>query len=124
MRDQIREHIIALERRRCEAITECAKPVLDEVLADDYVHIHGTGRVDNKAGFIASIMQRPRRVERGELTIRLYGEVAVITGEQINYMPDANGRAATGTMNLVTQVLHYDGTRWRFVSFHLCALPK
>ncbi len=122
MSEQVREQIIALERRRCEAIAERAMPALDEILADDYVHVHGTGKVDNKAGFIANIMQRPRGVERGELTVRLYGEVAVVTGEQMNYLPAADGLTSARTVNLVTQVLHHDGTRWRFVSFHLCTL--
>lgn len=116
----MREQIVALERRRCEAISGCSRPVLEEILAEDYVHVHGTGKIDDKAEFIANIMQRPRRVERGELTVRLYGDVAVVTGEQINYMLSADGVNATRSVNVVTQVLRHDGTRWRYVSFHLC----
>jgi hypothetical protein len=68
--EQVRAQIVALEQRRCEAIGSGDARTLALILDDEYIHVHGTGKVDTKGGFIANVMQRPRRTERGELTVR------------------------------------------------------
>ena len=119
-----REQIITAEQERCDAISHGDAHKLGQLLADDYVHIHGTGKVDSKAGFIANIVEHPRRTERGELTVRLYGEVAVVTGEQYNYMtgPEPTAPPSRST-NYVTQVVRHWKGRWQFVSFQLTPIP-
>jgi ketosteroid isomerase-like protein len=115
-----REQIVAAEHERCDAINQGDAHKLGELLAEDYVHVHGTGKVDTKAGFIANIVEHPRRTERGELTVRVYGQVAVVTGEQYNYIPSTEPSAApTRTTNVVTQVVRYSNGRWQFISFQL-----
>ena len=114
-----RGQIIAQEQRRCEAIEKGDAKVLSELLSDDYVHVHGTGKVDTKAGFIAGIQQRPRKSDRGELTVRVYGNIAIMTGEQINYMQASASQAPGKSVNYVTQVLRRAGDRWQYVSFQL-----
>jgi hypothetical protein len=116
----VRAQILALEHRRCEAIATGNAQVLSELLADDYVHVHGTGKVDTKSGFISNIREHPRKTERGELTVRIYGDIAVVTGEQFNYMqPAAAGQTPNKTNNYVTQVLRRVSGRWQYVSFQL-----
>ncbi len=119
-----REQIVAAEQERCEAITHGDAHKLGELLAEDYVHIHGTGKVDSKAGFIANIVEHPRRTERGELTVRVYGQIAVVTGEQYNYLPSAaEPTTPVRTTNYVTQVVRYSDGRWQFISFQLTPIP-
>lgn len=112
-----RAQIVALEQQRCDAITRGDVTLLSSVLADDYVHVHGTGRIDTKAGFVANVQQHPRRTQRGELSIRFYSDVAVVTGEQVN-ITDGVPAAAT-----VTQVLQRDHGKWLFESFQLTFKP-
>jgi hypothetical protein len=116
---EARGQIVALEQQRCEAIGTGDGKTLSELLDEAYVHVHGTGKVDTKAGFIANILAHPRRTERGELTVRLYGDIAVVTGEQFNYMQTDQSKAPTKTSNYVTQVLRRTGRQWRYVSFQL-----
>jgi phosphoserine phosphatase len=53
----------ALEQRRLAALKDRDAAALQSVLADDYVHIHSTGRVDDRAAFIKGTLERPRRSE-------------------------------------------------------------
>ncbi len=116
-----RQELLALEHQRCIAIGTADVAVLEKLLADDYVHVHGTAKVDDKTGFIAGIKQRPRVTERGELTIRVYGDTAVITGEQINRMQTPQGERIVS--NYVTQVALKTRNGWRYVSFQLTPKP-
>jgi ketosteroid isomerase-like protein len=92
---------------------------LQAVLADDYIHIHSTGRVDDRAAFIKNTLDRPRRSERGPLLIRVYGELAVMTGEQTNQSVNADGSVGAGQRFIVTQVAHLDKGAWRLVSMQV-----
>ena len=58
-------------------------------------------------------------IERGDLTIRRIGDVAIVVGPITNHLknPDGSSRLQTGT---VTQVLRLtDDGAWRFVNFQL-----
>ena len=114
-----RAQLVALEQRRCEAIGSGDAQTLAILLDDEYVHVHGTGKIDNKAGFIANIMQHPRQTQRGELTVRLYGDIAIVTGEQFNTIQADSGKAPERTRNYVTQVLRRIGGQWKYLSFQL-----
>jgi len=109
----------ALEQRRLAALKDRDAKALQAVLADDYIHIHSTGRVDDRAAFIKGTLERPRRSERGALSIRVYGELAVITGEQTNQSVNADGSAGTSTRFIATQVAHREHSGWRFVSMQV-----
>ena len=102
-----------LEQRRCEAITNGDRKALTTILSPDYVHVHATGKIDDREGFISGVEQRPRRSERGAITIRSFGDVAVLVGEQINHMGGEVVAAAT------TQVAARTDQGWRFVSMQV-----
>lgn len=107
-----------LEQERIAAIAAGDASTLGKVLADDYVHVHGTGHVDDKTGFIKSIVERPRQSTRGPLTIRVYGDMAVITGEQVNRSVNAD-KSVTSTTYVATQVARRVEGQWRLVSMQL-----
>ena len=54
------------------------------MLSDDYTHVHGAGNVDDRHGFIQGILSHPRTVRRGSISVRLYGGVAILLGDQVN----------------------------------------
>ena len=80
--DTVRDEIIALEKRRCVALTSGNIEAVRELMADDLVHIHGNGAMDDKAGYLKGVETRYvfHRIERGDLNIRVYGDVAVVIG--------------------------------------------
>lgn len=92
------------------------------MLSDDYIHVHMTGKVDDREGHLEAVSSRPRRTERGELLVRIYGDVAVITGELTNHMTGSDGQP-TATRAYCHEVAARDGGRdWRFVSIQLTPL--
>jgi ketosteroid isomerase-like protein len=77
-----RREIEALEAKRCAALVAGDVGILSELLADDLVHVHGGGSVDDRAGYLAGVAERFvfHAVERGPLNIRIFGDVAIVTG--------------------------------------------
>ncbi len=80
--DTVRDEIMGLERCRCAALTSGDIAGLRNLMAEDLVHIHGNGAIDDKAGYLKGVETKYvfHRVERGELNIRVYADVAVVIG--------------------------------------------
>ncbi|WP_316169028.1 MULTISPECIES: nuclear transport factor 2 family protein [unclassified Bradyrhizobium] len=113
MQDDVRE-LIALERRRCHAISIGDVETLRTILAGDYVHVHANGKIDDLVGHLEAIRRRPRKPSPGDLLVRCYGNAAVVIGEQEN-------QGALPDQALIAQQVaarSSDG-RWRFVSMML-----
>ena len=123
-RDQgtLRAEVMEAEKRRCKATLEQDVNALRDILADDYIHVAGNGQWMGKQRYLDWVVELPRNHERGELTIRGYGDVAVITGELKNtlQMPDGDRSYLT----YVTQVAHKLDGAWRFVSFHITPMQS
>lgn len=111
--------ICALESRRCDLISQGDIRGLAELMTDDYVHVHATGRVDDKTAALKSFESMPRRCSRGELVVRLMGDVAVVVGPQVNIMPRGDDVPQESTLT-VTTVLRREDDGWRMASFHGC----
>lgn len=114
-----------LEAARCRALAANDFAALDALLADDLVHIHTTGMVETKAQYLAGAQNRIQflSAERGELNVRVYGDVAVATGP----LDQAIRMRATGQErrleSITTQVWRKTGGRWLICSFHACVAP-
>jgi uncharacterized protein (TIGR02246 family) len=118
---QDRAAIAALEQRRQAALIAVDLAALDELFADDLIHVHSTGLMHDKAALLRHI-ERKRgfvAIERGPLVIRIVGDVAVMTGPLINTMRAPDGEGETTMHAFVTQVLRRFETGWRFTHFHL-----
>ena len=115
-----REDLELLEAERCRAISELDLGTLDRLLAPELTHTHVTGRTQGKAEYLAGLAGRPRRTTRADLTIRLYGEVAIMTGSLLNEFPSPEGRTApsppTSTLQ-ATQVWVRSEEGWRLAAF-------
>ena len=119
MADDRRDVLRAEERRRA-ALVAVDMATLDALFADDLIHVHSTGLIHDKAQLLRHIEANRAflAIERGDLAVRLYGDIAIMTGPMTNRMR----RGSDGTALLdgtVTQVLRRQGGEaWRFVSFH------
>ena len=110
--------VLDLERRRCEAIAARDASALASILAEDYLHVFGTGPTTDRSGYIRTIENGPRVPVRGDLQVRVYGDAAVVTGDLVNHIenPDKTVRVVNA---FCTQVAVKRGGRWQFVSFQL-----
>ncbi|PUB32295.1 ketosteroid isomerase-like protein [Promicromonospora sp. AC04] len=119
--DATRAEILAVEERRRQALIAGDLPALDDLYDESLVHIHAPGLVHTKAQLLEHVTTHQAYLDmtRGELTIRLVGDVAVITGRLVNRLRTHDGgeRVLGG---VATQVLRRceDGA-WRFISFQM-----
>ncbi|WLQ31948.1 nuclear transport factor 2 family protein [Streptomyces castrisilvae] len=113
--------ILDVEERRRRALLEVDLDTLRDLYDDSLIHTHAPGLTHTKAQLLEHIATRApyRGATRGELTIRVIGGVAIMTGRLINRLgsPDGSERTVAGQ---VIQVLRQceDGA-WRFVSFQM-----
>lgn len=111
--------VVEAESRRRTALVSVDIPTLDALFADDLIHIHSKAVVHNKAQLLAHVSERKAyiRIDRGPLSVRFTGDIAVMTGSQVNYMR-VNGEEIV-MRGMVTQVLRREGGAWRFINFQL-----
>lgn len=115
--------IEAVEARRLRALAEGDLEALDELFDDSLVHIHAPGLVHSKAQLLEHVATRRPYLgtRRGDLAIRVVGDVAVMTGELVNRLRTQEGGERT-LGGVATQVLvRADDAAlgWRFVSFQM-----
>lgn len=110
--------VIEAEVRRCAAIAAGDMDGLDALLAEDYLHVHGTGRVGDKADYIDGVRKAPRVPIRDNLRVRLFGDTAVLTGDLLNTI-DYPGRPQLVIDATATFVLRETTKGWLFVSGQL-----
>jgi len=86
MSDPRAAEILRLDEARRAALIAGDLATLDRLLADDLVHVHGTGLPDGKAHYFQDLRETFEFVEirRGETEVRLYGEAAVVTGPMVH----------------------------------------
>jgi ketosteroid isomerase-like protein len=104
----------ALEQERCRALSEQDWPALDRLLAADYTHVHTTGRVEDKSVYVQGMKERPRETSRGELTVRVYGDTAVMAGAQTNRTERSGKTELMHSQVIQVWVRHADG--WKLVA--------
>lgn len=119
--DETRAELLAVEERRQQALLEVDLLTLADLYDDALVHTHAPGLTHDKAQLLEHVATRApyKGASRGELTIRLVGDVAIMTGRLTNRLgsPDGSERTVSGQ---VIQVLRRceDGA-WRFLSFQM-----
>ncbi|MEV1142948.1 nuclear transport factor 2 family protein [Micromonospora sp. NPDC049799] len=125
---QVTTELQAVEHRRQRALVDADLEALDEIFDDSLVHTHAHGITHTKTQLLEhTASRRPYLgITRGELLIRLVGDVAVITGPLTNLLrtPDGGERTLAG---VATQILRRDERGgWRFISFQMTpyAQPK
>jgi ketosteroid isomerase-like protein len=77
------QEVRAADARRFEAMVRRDREALDRLLADDLIYTHSTGQVETKAQLLDSIASGSlvyRSIQPRDVQVRLFGDVAVLTG--------------------------------------------
>lgn len=119
---QISEQLMVLEERRAAALVERDRAQLEALFTPDLVHIHSTGIQMNRTELIDYVMNVLEflSVTRSDLMIRVYGDVAVMSGRMRNTMRRADKPEPITADALVTQVWVLEHGSWRQSHFHAC----
>jgi ketosteroid isomerase-like protein len=118
---EVTAQLLALEDRRRQALMTVDIAALDELFDEHLVHIHAPGVTHNKAQLLEHVATRAAYLDilRGELNIRIIGDVAIITGPVTNRLRTREGGERT-LGGVATQVARRaDDGEWRFVSFQM-----
>jgi ketosteroid isomerase-like protein len=117
--DAVVAEIRRLEERRCQALMARDYRAISDLVADDLIHIHTTGLVEDKAAYMAGIEQRLdfSDVVREDLTVRVYGDVAVATGRLSQTVRVRTTDRRIDMKIVTTQVWVRWGGTWRQSSF-------
>lgn len=115
---QLRE----LEKVRSQAIKQGDMSVLNEIYADDFSGIAGSGQVINKAELLEVFKRTDPRLifNTDEINVRLFGETAIFTGR-------LTGKTAEGEIILASRFTHVfvkRGKRWQCVAGQSTATAK
>ena len=110
--------VLAAEDARCKATREGDLSALKQVLDEAYTHVTGTGNVMNRQQYLDWVSATPRRHERHALSVRRYGDTAVLVGGLTNYLTEAGGGTRV-IEAMVTQVAQRQDGAWRFVAFQI-----
>jgi ketosteroid isomerase-like protein len=111
--------VLAAEERRCAAVAAEDWAALDEVVGDDFEYTHSTGKRENKAQWLAGIQTRRRAIEHEDLTVRLFGDVALVSGSSVNhYAEPFIGDSHYGSILDVLLVFVKRDGDWQIVAQH------
>jgi ketosteroid isomerase-like protein len=113
--------IIALDEQRRAAMIAEDFVALDRLLADELIHVHAAGNADTKAQYLKMIADFCgfEAIERGPMTVRFYGDTAIVTGP-MTHTVRIKPTGATRTMEAFgTQVWAPHGDSWRQVLYQV-----
>jgi ketosteroid isomerase-like protein len=116
--------VAALEESRRAALAAGDIEALSDLVADDYVHVHATALIHDKAAMLNHVRKSPRSVAPRAPKIRVYGDFAILTGEMVNVAPASGGAEPAKTRLYATQVARKIGGRWKFISFQTTRIPE
>ncbi|MCL2396169.1 MAG: nuclear transport factor 2 family protein [Acidimicrobiaceae bacterium] len=122
--EQVISEILEAEQERLAAIHASDWSRLSELLGDDLTYTHMNGLSENKEENITALQARPRFYEREGLSVRTFGDVAVLHGLiHVSMDPSPDGTPARQLHGRVTQVWARRDGRWQMVVFQATALP-
>lgn len=95
---------------------------LESLLSDDYVHTDYLGRVQNRAEWLDYVRERKakgivNKIEFADIKVRLYGDVAVVTGLNVIKGSLTEQANDAGAQIRFTQVLVKRRNKWLRTSF-------
>ena len=111
--------IEARERERCEALERADLKALEELLAETLVHVHTSGRAEDRATYLAGIRQRYRffGVHRESYDVRSFGDGALAWGS-LSQTLSVEGKAPVTLHAFTTQAWKQEAGTWRLAAFH------
>jgi ketosteroid isomerase-like protein len=117
--------IMTIEQRFTTALLKKDAAALDELLADDILHIGFEGQfagIGEYMAFFKRDIWRYRKYEPTNVAVKILGDVAVVTG-RVDRTIVIENNVTTGAFAF-THVWSHAGDRWRMVSSQLTTIPN
>lgn len=116
-KDDVHSEIHEFERQRQRALIDVDTDALQRLLADDLIHIHSTGMVHDKPGFMEHIKRMGGfvAVERRETNIQIDGNLAIVTGNTMNTVRSRKTGEQVSLDGFSTLLLRRVNGHWQIV---------
>jgi len=117
--------LIAADEARYQALYRLDIASLERMLADDYLHVHANGKIDDKAAFLASIQAARYRfvdARRTEQQLRIAGAAVLLCGKTRTTL-DIGGETKVMANAFVTLWLPLEA-RWKLQYWQATPLPQ
>lgn len=121
----VQESALGFQSARFEAMIDADMESLDEFLADDLTYTHTTGWIETKSEFMWTVESgriNYMAVTPSEVMVRIYGDIAVITG--LSRMQGAVGDKAVDFTIRFTDVSRRIGDSWQLVAWQSARLTQ
>lgn len=117
--DAVAAEIARLENERCRALVAADLDALDGLVADDVIHIHANGKVDDKPAYLALVRDQIAFLEasREGLAVRVQGDMAVAVGRLLQSIEMRATGERIDMDVMTTQAWRRDDGGWRQVTF-------
>lgn len=111
--------IAQLEDARCRALVESDLETLRELVDDQLVHIHATGQIDDKPGYLRLVEDAILflSVERQDLQVHVHADIAIATGRLLQSIEFRNSGERREMNVITTQIWLRRDDAWRQISF-------
>ena len=125
-REEIERGLLALETKWMDALKLRDASMLGQVVADDFVSVspRAAGVVSDRAKYLEHATRELKLTsyEFRDLTVRLYGRTAIVSGRLTQTASAANGEDLGGSYFFTDVWVSREGI-WRVVSRHASPLP-
>jgi ketosteroid isomerase-like protein len=121
----IEQEILALEDKRCAAMTGRDAEALAALLHDELVYTHSSAVVDDKASYVEAIRSGKTRyhsIKRSEERVRAYGDTAFVTG-RAEIEVDVNGQHKSLRLRYLDAWTRTP-RGWKFVAWQSTGIPQ
>ena len=118
------EAVRAADAGRVRALLAADFVTVDRFLADELTYIHSNAKVDAKRAYLEPFLSgrtRYQRLEPSEVSIRVYGETAVLTGRMMSVALVAGSESRTDLR--FTSVWIFRDARWQMAAWHSTRIP-
>ena len=117
--------IIALDKKRMDAMCHKDIPTLHALLADDLVYTHSSARLDTKQSLIGSMASGTTvytAIEPSDVKAQAMGDAVVLTGSARIHVT-SNGKPNSFGVRF-TDVYVNKGGQWQMVAWQSTRLPE
>ena len=120
----IEKDILALEEKRCAAMTANDIATLEKLFHDELIYTHSSAVVDTRASYLEVLKSghtRYQSVQRSDEKVRVYGDSALVTGRAIIDVTVRGEKKHLDTRFLDVWTKTPQG--WKFVAWQSTKLP-
>ena len=116
--------VLAAEARRTQALLARDFASLETVLADDLTYTHSNAKVDRKTEYLEPFKSGRTRyvsLQPSEVSARLYGDAAILTGRMLSVALVAGAESRTD-LRFTSMWIRREG-RWQMVAWQSTRTP-